>query len=132
MKIQVKTTGHSQMIDITDQVQKKVSASGVRQGLVHVFSLHTTAAITINENADPAVERDIIAAMNRHIPWEDDYAHMEGNSAAHIKVSLFGPSETVPLEDGKLVLGTWQSLFFCEFDGPRSRTVNIQIIPVKE
>ncbi len=129
MQINVKTSARTQMIDITSKVQKVVQETGVKNGLVHVFSLHTTAAITINENADPAVELDILKTINKVIPWDDHFKHMEGNSAAHIKVSLFGPSETIPLENGSMILGTWQSIFFCEFDGPRNRRVNIQIIP---
>ncbi|MBU0969905.1 MAG: secondary thiamine-phosphate synthase enzyme YjbQ [Proteobacteria bacterium] len=128
MQISVKTHARTQMVDITSQVRRVVEESGIRNGLVHVFSLHTTGAITINENADPSVETDILNTINRVIPWEDHFKHMEGNSAAHIKVSLFGPSELVPLENGSLVLGTWQGIFFCEFDGPRTRRVNIKIL----
>ena len=127
MQINVKTDARTQMLDITSQVQEAVKQSGIKNGLVHVFSMHTTAAITINENADPAVETDILNTINQIIPWDDNFKHMEGNSAAHIKVSLFGPSETIPLENGTLVLGTWQGIYFCEFDGPRNRHVNIQI-----
>ncbi len=117
------------MKDITSQVRAAVKESGIKNGLVHVFSLHTTAAVTINENADPAVENDILNTINKVIPWDDGFKHMEGNSAAHIKVSLFGPSETIPLAAGDLVLGTWQGIYFCEFDGPRNRRVNVTIIP---
>ena len=126
--IDVRTSDRTQMIDITDKVRDAVRKSGIKNGLVHVFSMHTTAAVTINENADPAVEADILKTINKVIPWDDHFQHMEGNSAAHIKVSLFGPSETVPLENGSLVLGTWQSVFFCEFDGPRHRRVNVTVI----
>ncbi|MBU1340695.1 MAG: secondary thiamine-phosphate synthase enzyme YjbQ [Proteobacteria bacterium] len=128
MQISVKTSARTQMIDITSQVQDVVTASGIKNGLVHVFSLHTTGAVTINENADPAVETDILNTINKVIPWEDHFKHMEGNSAAHIKVSLFGPSEIIPLENGSLVLGTWQGIYFCEFDGPRNRRVNIKVM----
>ncbi|MBW2654398.1 MAG: YjbQ family protein [Deltaproteobacteria bacterium] len=128
MQISVKTNTRTQMIDITSQVQTAVKESRIKNGLVHVFSMHTTAAITINENADPAVETDILNTINKVIPWDDYFKHMEGNSAAHIKVSLFGPSETIPLENGSLVLGTWQGIYFCEFDGPRNRRVNIKIL----
>lgn len=131
MKIDVKTSGRTQMIDITPKIRQVIRESGVKDGLVHIFSLHTTAAVTINENADPAVETDILKTINKVVPWDDHFEHMEGNSAAHIKVSLFGPSETVPIENGAMVLGTWQSVFFCEFDGPRNRRVNIQIIPTQ-
>ncbi|MEH0021327.1 MAG: secondary thiamine-phosphate synthase enzyme YjbQ [Desulfobacter sp.] len=128
MQISVKTGSRTQMIDITPQVRDAVKASGIENGLVHVYSMHTTGAVTINENADPAVEADILSCINKVIPWDDNFKHMEGNSAAHIKVSLFGPSETVPLENGNLVLGTWQSIFFCEFDGPRQRRVNVTVL----
>ncbi len=129
MQISLKTTARSQMVDITSQVQQVVDASGIKNGLVHIFSLHTTGAVTINESADPAVETDILNTLNQVIPWDHHFKHREGNSAAHIKVSLFGPSELVPLEKGALVLGTWQGIFFCEFDGPRTRQVNIKILP---
>ncbi len=128
MIISVKTDQRTQMIDITGQVRQAVAESPVKNGLVHVFSMHTTGAVTINENADPAVVTDILNTINKIVPWDDNFKHMEGNSAAHIKVSLFGPSEIVPLENGSLVLGTWQSIFFCEFDGPRQRKVNVQIL----
>lgn len=128
MLIDVKTSQQTQMIDITAKVREAVRESGAQNGLVHVFSMHTTAAITINENADPAVEADILKTINKVIPWDDHFKHMEGNSAAHIKVSLFGPSEIIPLKNGSLVLGTWQGIYFCEFDGPRNRKVNIETI----
>ncbi len=128
MIINVKTNSRTQMLDITSPVRQVVNESGIKNGLVHVYSMHTTAAITINENADPAVETDMLNTINKVIPWDDHFKHMEGNSAAHIKVSLFGPSELIPLENGSLVLGTWQGIFFCEFDGPRNRRVNIKII----
>ncbi|MDT8377260.1 MAG: secondary thiamine-phosphate synthase enzyme YjbQ [Desulfotignum sp.] len=128
MIISVKTDSRTQMIDITDPVRQTVRNSGIQNGLVHVCSLHTTGAVTINENADPAVPVDILNTINKIVPWDDRYRHLEGNSAAHIKVSLFGPSEMVALENGSLVLGTWQSIFFCEFDGPRNRKVNVTIL----
>ncbi|OQY51306.1 MAG: hypothetical protein B6230_05215 [Desulfobacteraceae bacterium 4572_89] len=128
MQISVKTSARTQMIDITSQVRKAVESLDIQNGLVHVCSMHTTGAITINENADPAVEIDILNTINKIIPWDDHFKHMEGNSAAHIKVSLFGPSEMIPLENGSLVLGTWQGIFFCEFDGPRNRRVNVKIL----
>ncbi|MEA2060017.1 MAG: secondary thiamine-phosphate synthase enzyme YjbQ [Thermodesulfobacteriota bacterium] len=130
MQISVKTSSKTQMKDITDQVRKVVDESGIKEGLVHVFSMHTTAAVTINENADPAVETDILNTLNKIVPWDDHYKHLEGNSAAHIKTSLFGPSEIIPLENGAMVLGTWQGIFFCDFDGPRNRKVNVKILPV--
>ncbi len=128
MQISVKTNTRTQMIDISSKVQKVIKESGIKNGLVHICSMHTTAAITINENADPAVETDILNTINKVIPWDDHFQHMEGNSAAHIKVSLFGPSEIIALENGSMVLGTWQGIYFCEFDGPRKRRVNIKII----
>ncbi|MCP4021062.1 MAG: YjbQ family protein [Desulfobacteraceae bacterium] len=129
MKIDVETDSRTQFVDITSKVQKAVNDSGITNGIVHVFSMHTTGAITINENADPAVPSDILNTINRVIPWDDNFRHLEGNSAAHIKVSLFGPSETIPINRGRLVLGTWQSVFFCEFDGPRNRKVHLTFLP---
>ncbi|MCG8568352.1 MAG: secondary thiamine-phosphate synthase enzyme YjbQ [Desulfobacterales bacterium] len=129
MIIPVQTQSRTQMLDITSQVREAVAQTGIENGLVHVTSLHTTGAITINENADPDVETDILNTINKIVPWDDNFRHMEGNSAAHIKVSLFGPSELIPLEGGRLVLGTWQGIFFCEFDGPRSRKVNVTVLP---
>lgn len=128
MQISVKTRARTQMIDITSQVRKAVQKSGIKDGLVHIYSMHTTAAITINENADPAVETDILNTINKLIPFNDNFKHMEGNAAAHIKVSLFGPSEIISLENGSMILGTWQGIFFCEFDGPRNRRANIKVI----
>ena len=128
MQFVIKTEARTQMIDITVQVRDIVRQSAISNGLVQVFSMHTTGAVTINENADPAVPVDILSCLNKVIPFDDNFKHMEGNSAAHIKVSLFGPSETVALENKNLVLGTWQSLFFCEFDGPRTRNINVTII----
>ncbi|MCM2283644.1 MAG: secondary thiamine-phosphate synthase enzyme YjbQ [Desulfobacula sp.] len=129
MQISVKTTDRTQMVDITAEVRAAVRESGIENGLVHVFSMHTTAAVTINENADPAVTADMLAFINKVVPWDDHFKHMEGNSSAHIKVSLFGPSEIIPLEKGSLVLGTWQGIYFCEFDGPRTRRVHITVMP---
>jgi secondary thiamine-phosphate synthase enzyme len=115
------------MIDVTDRVAELVRQSGIRQGICLCFVPHTTAAITINENADPDVPRDILAAMDRLVPLAAGYRHSEGNSAAHIKASLFGASTQVFIEEGRLVLGTWQSLFFCEFDGPRQRRLLVRL-----
>jgi len=119
----VTTHKRTEMINITPEVQKLVNRSGLRQGLVTVFIPHTTAAVTINENADPDVVRDILYEIDKIIPLSDGYRHFEGNSAAHIKSSFVGASETVIFENGRLQLGRWQGLFFCEFDGPRRRTV---------
>lgn len=125
----VATREHTQFLSIDQEVQRIVTASGVRNGVCHVFVPHTTAGMTINENADPAVVQDIRNILERLVPWKGNYAHTEGNSAAHVKASLMGFSQTVLVEDGRLALGTWQSLYFCEFDGPRSRRVWVQVIP---
>jgi secondary thiamine-phosphate synthase enzyme len=127
-EILVKTGSEIEMIDITRQVQDIVQQSKVTHGICIVFVPHTTAAITINENADPAVLKDIITELNKIIPLQDNYRHMEGNSAAHIKATLTGSSQTVIIENGELRLGTWQSLFFCEYDGPRNRKAWVKII----
>lgn len=127
-EISVKTGSRTEMTDITAQVDRVLKNSGIQNGICTIFTPHTTAAITINENADPDVPRDILKEVNTVIPFDDGYAHMEGNSAAHIKSSLFGCSETVIVKNGSLALGTWQSVFFCEFDGPRNRKVWIEII----
>jgi len=124
----VKTHKQTDMVNITAQVQAAVHATGVQSGICTVFVPHTTAGVTINENADPDVIRDMLMEMNKVIPLTDGYAHSEGNSAAHIKASLFGCSLNVIVEGGSLQLGTWQSLFFCEFDGPRIRTVWVQVL----
>jgi len=126
-EISVKTHDRTELVDITSMVRDAVRKSGVSSGVCHVFVPHTTAAVTINENADPAVTKDVLMELNKVIPFDDGYRHMEGNSAAHIKSSLVGCSETVLIEGGDLQLGTWQSLFFCEFDGPRSRRAWVQV-----
>ncbi|MBA3052593.1 MAG: secondary thiamine-phosphate synthase enzyme YjbQ [Candidatus Omnitrophota bacterium] len=125
--IEVKTHDQTEMIDITEAVATAVRSSAVKEGTAFVFVPHTTAGVTINENADPDVKRDILSEMNKVIPFDDDYRHMEGNSAAHIKSSLFGPGLTVIISGGKLLLGTWQSIYFCEFDGPRNRRFYVKI-----
>ena len=117
-----------EMIDITDDVINSILQDDIVEGLAVIFTPHTTAAITINENADPDVSRDIIMGVDKLVPMRDDYRHLEGNSAAHIKSSLFGASETLVINQGKPVLGTWQGIYFCEFDGPRQRRVHIQIL----
>ena len=122
-KFTVRTDTRCEMIDITDKVATFVRESGLRYGICHVFVPHTTAAVTINENADPDVPRDILDSLDRVVPLSNRYRHAEGNAAAHVKASLLGASQTVFVENGRLVLGTWQSLFFCEFDGPRTREV---------
>jgi secondary thiamine-phosphate synthase enzyme len=123
----IKTAARFEMIDITGRVAALVRKSGITQGVCHAFVPHTTAAVTINENADPDVPRDILAALDRIVPLSESYLHAEGNTAAHVKASLLGSSQTLLIEDGSLVLGTWQSLFFCEFDGPRTRKVLVKL-----
>ena len=120
-QLRVKTNSRTELVDITQGVQRLVSESGVRSGLCYVYVPHTTSGITINENTDPNVGRDILKELNKIIPFDDNYGHTEGNSAAHIKSTIVGVSKTVLVEDGRLALGTWQALFFCEFDGPRER-----------
>ena len=127
-EISVNTSSHTQFIDITSKVSEVLQKAGIKDGICTVFTPHTTSGITINENADPDVPRDIIKEMGKVIPLNDGYDHIEGNSAAHIKSSLFGCSETVIVRNGSLMLGTWQSVFFCEFDGPRNRKVWVEII----
>ncbi len=127
MVITVKTHAQTELIDITSQVQEVVqSQKAFENGFCFIFSPHTTAAITINESADPSVKADILSILNKVIPWNDNYRHLEGNSAAHIKSSLVGASEQVAVEKRRLVLGTWQGIFFCEFDGPRTRKVHVK------
>jgi secondary thiamine-phosphate synthase enzyme len=128
MDIAVKTGARTELVDITAEVQTAVREAGIRDGLCMVFVPHTTAAVTINENADPTVKADILKVLNKVIPWDDGYRHLEGNSAAHIKSSLVGASELVAIAGGKLQLGTWQGIFFCEFDGPRRRKVHLHFI----
>ncbi|MDD4334640.1 MAG: secondary thiamine-phosphate synthase enzyme YjbQ [Desulfotomaculaceae bacterium] len=124
----VNTSERTQLLDITSKVEQVVKQSGVKEGMVHIFNPHTTAGLTINENADPDVASDILMELDKMVPLNDGYRHVEGNSAAHIKSSLFGVSLTVFVTGGRLVLGTWQSLYFCEFDGPRQRKVLVKVI----
>ncbi len=125
--ISVKTESPQQFIDITQQVRHVVRESGVKSGVCRVFIPHTTAAVTINENADPDVRRDLLARLDQIAPPDGTYLHTEGNSHAHIKSSLVGSSVVVFVEAGQLVLGTWQSVFLCEFDGPRTRNVMVRV-----
>ena len=125
--LNVPTHRQTELVDITAEVQRVVRESAVAQGLCCVYVPHTTAGITINENADPSVRSDILAELNKVIPFQDDYAHVEGNSAAHIKSTLVGHSAMVPVDNGRLALGTWQGIYLCEFDGPRSRRVLVTI-----
>jgi secondary thiamine-phosphate synthase enzyme len=127
----VRTNARSEMIDITGRIRALLKESKMRSGICHVFVPHTTAAVTINENADPDVPRDILMELDKIVPLNDHYRHGEGNSAAHIKSSIVGASEMIFVDDGELVLGTWQSVFFCEFDGPRTRKVIVRLTPLE-
>jgi len=129
---EVRTSTQTEFIDITRSVQEAVKKTGVKGGICIIFVPHTTAAITINENADPSVIHDILMELNKIVPFKDQYHHMEGNSPAHIKTSLVGCSEIVFVESGRLVLGAWQGIFFCEFDGPRNRKVHVKVVETKE
>jgi len=126
--ITIETIERNQMIDITSIVEEVVRETGIKDGVCYVLVPHTTAAVTINENSDPDVPIDILNALAKLIPYKDNYRHLEGNSDAHVKASLFGNMVTVIINSGKLVLGTWQSLFFCEFDGPRKRKIMIKTL----
>lgn len=127
-KITIRTKATTEMIDITGQVQEKVTESGLEEGAAVLYVLHTTAAITVNEGADPSVRSDIIETLNEIVPWDRPYRHAEGNSPAHIKSTMVGPSEMIPFENGRLRLGRWQSIYFCEFDGPRTRSVLVTVL----
>ena len=127
-KISISTKSRAELLDITSKVEDAVKESKVKSGVCHIFIPHTTAAITINENADPDVRRDILNGLERLVPFSGDYAHTEGNAAAHIRSSIIGTDATVLVEEGRLKLGTWQGIFFCEFDGPRQRNVFIRIV----
>ena len=131
IQFSVETKARFEMLDITSQARSLLRESGIKSGICHIFIPHTTAAVTINENADPDVPRDIIMALDKLTPLSGNYRHREGNAAAHIKSSLLGVSETIFIEDSDLILGTWQSLFFCEFDGPRTRKVFVKLIPTE-
>ena len=127
----VKSRTRTELIDITSKVQDMVMSADVGQGLCMLYVPHTTAAVTINESADPSVKDDILMIINKIIPWDAEYRHLEGNSPAHIKSTIVGPSELIAVDNNRLVLGTWQGIFFCEFDGPRTRKVQVRIIKEK-
>ncbi len=124
--IEVKTQAREELLDITARVREELASAGLKDGICHVFVPHTTAAVTINENADPSVKEDILMALRKIVPDSLPYRHSEGNSPAHVKACLIGSSIKVIIEEGQLALGTWQGIFFCEFDGPRSRNVFIR------
>lgn len=124
----IKTKSRTELIDITSEMQQLVRSSGENEGLCMIYVPHTTAGITINESADPSVKSDILMILNKIIPWEAGYRHLEGNSPAHIKSTIVGASELIAIENSRLVLGTWQGIFFCEFDGPRTRKVHVKFL----
>ncbi len=126
--LRVKTARRTQLVDITAEVGRLVADSGIVAGLCHLYVPHTTAGITINENDDPAVPRDIEAALDRLVPPNASYQHWEGNADSHIKSTLIGVSRSIPIERGRLALGRWQAVFFCEFDGPREREVRVKLV----
>ncbi|RMH05922.1 MAG: YjbQ family protein [Aquificota bacterium] len=126
--LKVRTNKHTSFVNITSQVREVVKASGVRSGICLVYVPHTTACVFINEGADPDVIKDIAYSLEKLIPWHDRYAHAEGNSAAHIRSAIIGNSRVLPVEDGDLVLGTWEAIFLVEFDGPRERKVVVKVI----
>jgi secondary thiamine-phosphate synthase enzyme len=126
--ISVKTGKRNQLIDITSEIQNIVTESGIVDGIVELFVPHTTAAVTINENADPDVESDIVKFLEKLIPQNSGFRHAEGNSDSHIKSSLVGPNQRVFISNGRLLLGTWQGIYFCEFDGPRTRKLHIKVL----
>ncbi len=126
--LDVRTRERAQFVDITALVQEAVSRSGIASGLCVVYSPHTTAGITLNENADPDVQSDILGHLGKVVPASAGFAHAEGNSDSHIKAAIMGLSQTVLVEGGRLVLGTWQAIYFCEFDGPRNRKVHVKIV----
>ncbi|NVM20538.1 MAG: YjbQ family protein [Desulfobacterales bacterium] len=124
----VKTGSKTEFIDITADIEKAVQSERVDDGVCFLFVPHTTAAVTINEHADTSVKSDILMVLNKIVPWKDAYRHLEGNSPAHIKASIIGPSEIIAVEGGRLKLGTWQGVFFCEFDGPRTRKIYMRLL----
>jgi secondary thiamine-phosphate synthase enzyme len=126
--ISITTHSRVEMIDITSRVRQAIAESGITSGLALLHVPHTTAAITINENADPDVPLDLVAELKKIVPFDDNYRHAEGNSAAHIKSTLVGPQQWLIVDGGKPVLGTWQGVFFCEFDGPRHRKLHVQVV----
>lgn len=131
MILKIDTNKREEFIDITNEIFEIVKNSSIDKGIVNVFVQHTTAGITINENADPDVVRDMLSTFDKIVPFEDNYKHYEGNSHAHIKASMLGSSVSIPIEEGKMILGTWQGIYFCEFDGPRNRKVVVSIIESK-
>jgi secondary thiamine-phosphate synthase enzyme len=130
MMLTVNSKDRTELIDITSRVQDTVRSASGGSGLCMLYVPHTTAAVTINESADPSVKDDILMVLNKIVPWEAGYRHLEGNSPAHVKATIVGSSELIAIEHGRLLLGTWQGIFFCEFDGPRTRKVHIKIMSI--
>ena len=128
MIIPVKTRERTELVDVTSEISRLVQKSGIDQGLCMVYVPHTTAGVTINESADPSVKTDMLMVLNQIVPWDADYRHLEGNSPAHVKSTLVGVSQLIAIEKGRLVLGTWQGIFFCEFDGPRNRKLHVRLM----
>ena len=127
-QLEINTKATAELVDITAVVQRTVREKGMQSGVCHVFVPHTTAGLTLNENWDPDVRGDMLMELDKIVPWRDNYRHGEGNSAAHIKASLMGFSQTVLVEDGRLVLGSWQGIYLAEFDGPRRRRVLVKLV----
>jgi len=127
-QLEIATKSAAELVDVTAEVQRTVREQGMQSGVCHVFVPHTTAGLTLNENWDPDVRADILMELDKIVPWRDNYRHAEGNSAAHIKASLMGASQTILVEDGRLVLGTWQGIYLAEFDGPRRRRVLVKLV----
>lgn len=128
-KIEISSSRRTELIDVTEKVAQEVNRSGMRDGVCHLYVSHTTAGVIINEHDDPDVARDIESVLDELVPRADDYRHAEGNSDSHIKTAIVGTSETVFIESGRLALGRWQGIFFCEFDGPRRRELHLRIVP---
>jgi len=128
IQLEIATRSAVELVDITGVVQQTVKGKGVQSGVCHVFVPHTTAGLTLNENWDPGVRGDMLMELDKIVPWRDNYRHAEGNSAAHIKASLMGFSQTLLVEDGRLVLGTWQGIYLAEFDGPRRRRILVKLV----
>jgi secondary thiamine-phosphate synthase enzyme len=127
-RLMVRSSTHAELIDITQQVERVVSQSRVSSGICHVYVPHTTAGVLVNENADPDILSDFLTTLERLVPWDNGYRHAEGNAAAHIKSTLVGTSQTVPVRDGRLALGRWQGIYFAEFDGPRERQLQVTVL----
>ena len=129
LRLRVETERREQVVLVRQQVEEALRSMGAEEGLCHLYSPHTTAAVSVNEGADPDVAGDLLRHLEGAVPWEAGYRHAEGNAAAHIKAVLVGPSVTVAVEGGRLALGTWQDVYFCEFDGPRKRTLEVRFLP---